>query len=185
MSDPVAEYAAAIVSGREPSRAELESLLRLVQIWLGRRPLDPRDREEIAADAVLRLTTTARSGRLDPTRPAGAWLRVVADHLALDLLRRRKPPTLEFDERYGGGQDDDRVAAMLDQTVAADDVSRAMRGAVDDGQYELVRVIATWLDLAHADGKAPSTRQVAERLGVSHTTVRRALDTFGRRLASG
>lgn len=159
----------------------MQAVLGVLRKWLAPRGLQSEDIEEVAADAVLRLITAAEAERLDPTRPAGAWLRVVADHLALDALRqrRRRGQTVAYEEwAHDRVRDDDQVAALFDEWAAADDVARAMRRAGDSGQHEIVRAIATWLDLAAADGEAPSSRRVAERMGVSHMTVQRALRAF-------
>jgi DNA-directed RNA polymerase specialized sigma24 family protein len=111
-------------------------------------------------------------------------LRVIAEHLAIDLWRRTPDvSTVAFEEqRHAHLEDDDRVSALFDRSAAASDVRRAIREAGDAGETRVVEVIATWLGLAAAEGEAPSHRRVAERLGITHTTVRRALRTFGKRL---
>lgn len=157
--------------------------MRILERWLARRRLSPEDREEVIVDAVARLISAAEQNRLDPQRPAGAWLRVVADHLALDRLRRHGPEPAEFDEQvHWQGQEDERIAALLDRTAAAEQVAEALAGAVRDGELEVVRIVATWLDLATFDGEAPSSRRVAERMGISHMTVQRGLKSFAARL---
>lgn len=184
-TDAVHAFVLKIGTGREPSAGDTEAVLKLLRTWLARRGLTPEDREEVCSDALLRLVDVVRLDRLDPNRPAGAWLRVVADHLAIDALRRRRrAAAVSFDERmHDGGREDDRLAALLDSSAAATDVRRGMREAADAKQHELVRIVAAWLGLAAANGEAPSTREVAERLGISHMTVQRALRSFGRRLS--
>jgi hypothetical protein len=71
---------------------------------------------------------------------------------------------------------------MLEGTAGASDVRDALRVAADAGQTTVVRVVTAWLGLAEAIGEAPTTREVAERLGISHVTVQRSLRTFGGRL---
>jgi len=179
--EPVETLVARVRGGRAPSQDDVQAVVGVLRQWLARRGLQSEEVEEVAADAVLRLITAAEAERLDPARPAGAWLRVVADHLALDALqqRRRRGQTVAYDEQaHDLAGDDDRVAALFDEWAAADDVARALRRAGDAGQHEIVRAIATWLDLAAADGEAPSSRRVAERMGVSHMTVQRALRAF-------
>jgi hypothetical protein len=39
-------------------------------------------------------------------------------------------------------------------------------------------VVTVWLDMAQERGKEPSSRRVAERTGVSHTSVNQALRRF-------
>lgn len=154
--------------------------------WLSRRGLGPQDLDEVCSDAILRLIQQVQRGKLDPQRPPGAWLRVVADHLAIDALRRRaRAAGVPLDEdQHTSASDDDELAALLDRSAAATDVRRTLREAADAGDHEIVRVVVTWLGLASANGEAPSTRDVGARLGVSHMTVQRALRAFGERLTS-
>jgi DNA-directed RNA polymerase specialized sigma24 family protein len=160
-------------------------VIELLRVWLSRRRLDARDSEEVCAEAVARLIDVAKRDGLDPSRPPGAWLRVVADHLAIDALRRTaRSATVTFDEqRHAGASEDDRLAALLDRSAAAADVRRAIREAGDAEEMDVVNVIATWIGLAAANGEAPSSREVGDRLGVSHMTVQRALRSFGQRLS--
>lgn len=180
-SDPVEAFVAAARTDSEPTAAELEAVFTALRLWLARRGLTPEELEEVCADAAMRLLGVIRDGSLDLDRPAGAWLRVVADHLAYDALRRRRRSaglTL-YDEAHVDTREEDRLASLLDSTSAAVDVRRALRAAAAADDHEVVRVVASWLALARADGEAPSTRQVGERLGISHMTVQRALRKFG------
>jgi RNA polymerase sigma factor (sigma-70 family) len=183
-TDPVERFVSTIHTGREPSKDEADALAELLRVWLARRGLDPQDREEVCNDAVLRLLVAAQRDRLDPARPPGAWLRVVADHLAIDALRRRgRQPGIAFDEeRHTVAAHDDRLAALLSRSAAASDIRHALRAAADTGEHDVVATISTWLGLADANGDAPSSREVGQRLGVSHMTVQRALKAFGQRL---
>jgi RNA polymerase sigma factor (sigma-70 family) len=182
--DPVSLLVSRVLAGREPSSGEIDAVLDLLRTWLSRRGLEARDREEVCLDAVARLIRVARERGLDPARHPGAWLRVVADHLAIDALRRQRAASIEFDERrHAGVADDDHLAQMLERSVAATDVRRAMREAAEADEHEVVRIVATWLGLAEANGDAPSSREVGARLGISHMTVQRGLQTFRRRLA--
>jgi RNA polymerase sigma factor (sigma-70 family) len=158
--------------------------MSLLGLWLSRRGLTPEELDEVASDAVMRLIKVVQLDRLDPDRPAGAWLRVVADHLAIDALRRRaRSSAVPFDETmHGTARDDDRFAALLDSSAAASDIRHALRDAADAGNGDIVRVVTTWLGLAEANGEAPSSRDVGDRLGISHMTVQRALRAFGERL---
>jgi DNA-directed RNA polymerase specialized sigma24 family protein len=178
--DPVESLVRSAQIEREPASAEISAVADLLHTWLARRGLDPGEREEVIQDAIHRLLAYARKGTLDPARPPGAWLRVVADHLAIDKLRKRpNEPAIEFDEhRHGASSEDDGISAMLDRAAAEAEVLAATRKAAQAGRYDIVRVVATWRGLAQANGQAPSTREVADRLGISHMTVQRALNAF-------
>ena len=182
--DPIDDLVARWRKGQEPTPESLRAVSQVLMAWLAKRRLDPRDCEEVVADATNRLLIAVRAGRLDPSRPPGAWLRVVADNLALDMLRRHRPSaTLPEEGAMADTREDDRIAALLDASAAAEDVSRAIREAAANGKFDLVRIVATWLDLAEATGEAPSNREVAARLGVSHMTVQRGLRAFAQWLS--
>jgi transcriptional regulator of aromatic amino acid metabolism len=66
---------------------------------------------------------------------------------------------------------DDAIAALLDREATAASVQAALTAAVADGADLLAHVVASWLDLAEELGRPPSSREVAPRAGVSHTTV--------------
>ncbi len=184
LPDPVDALVAAARTENAPTAAQHQAVLQLLELWLARRGLSPADLDDVCAEAVLRLVRVAKAGELDPERPPGAWLRVVADHLALDVLRRNKRRSGgELSEALSDPRAGDRLAALLDSSAAATDVERALRLSGDANDHEAVRAVASWLSLAEADGEAPSTRQVGERLGVSHMTVQRALRRFGERLS--
>jgi RNA polymerase sigma factor (sigma-70 family) len=185
-SEPVDVLVARVRRGEPPATSDVEAVRGVLRTWLARRGLKPEDLDEVVSDAVVRLLNVVELGHLDPDRSAGAWLRVVADHLAIDALRRRgRSSTLSFDEDFhGGARDDDRYAELLEQSAAAADVRQALRGAADAGESDIVRVVTTWLGLASDNRAAPSSREVGERLGISHMTVQRALKTFGRRLSA-
>jgi DNA-directed RNA polymerase specialized sigma24 family protein len=185
--DAVDALVAAVTRRRGGIVAETRAVEEVLTLWLRRRGLTDQEREEVVNDAVMRLIDMAGRGRLDPGRPAGALLRVIADHLAIDALRRRaRTSGTPFDEAvHGGAVDDESLSALLDRSAASADVRRALRACADEGRHELVRVITNWIALAAATGDAPTTREVAERVGVSHMTVQRALTAFGERLAAG
>jgi DNA-directed RNA polymerase specialized sigma24 family protein len=185
-TDPVDELLQSVRRGEEPSASQTAAVLSMVRLWLSRRGLTADELDDVATEAVLRLLRTEKKGRLDPTRSAGGWLRVVADHLTIDKKRRRQragPPGVPFDEAvHGGAGDDDRLASLLDETAAASDVRSALRAAADAGETTVVRVVTAWLGLAEANGEPPTSRELADRIGISHATVQRSLRTFGTRL---
>jgi DNA-directed RNA polymerase specialized sigma24 family protein len=175
--DPVQTLVARMRDGAEPTTSELQSVLGVLGLWLARRGLSVQDREDVCSEALGRLVRAVRANDLDPARPPGAWLRVVADHLALDVLRRESIRTgAAFDEgAHAPRGEDDRLAALLDREASRQAVDEVLQRAAAEDRTTLVNVITTWRGLAQMNDEAPSTHQVADRLGVSHTTVGRAL----------
>jgi len=179
-SDPVDALVDTIRRGRALTSNDVGPVALALRVWLSKRRLNPADLDEVVADAIARLVSVAEAGGLDPTRPAGAWLRVVADHLALDAIRRHgRQDVLPLDEAaYAVGSEDDALARLLDSSAAFDDIGRALQAAHDDGEETIVRVVTAWRGLTDLNGEPPTSREVAERVGVSHMTVQRALKSF-------
>jgi RNA polymerase sigma factor (sigma-70 family) len=184
-ADPVQALVARIRERAEPTSEQLEAVLRVLTLWLARRGLTTQDREDVCSEALGRLIKAVREGELDRERPPGAWLRVVADHLALDVLRRERIRAgTPFDEQaHAPRSEDDRLAALLEREASRSDVDRALEQAAKEGRTIVVNVITTWRGLERMNHEPPSNREVADRLGVSHPTVGRALAAFGKLLA--
>jgi RNA polymerase sigma factor (sigma-70 family) len=184
--DPVYTLVAEVRKGAEPSSEQLQAVLGLLALWLARRGLGQQDREDVCSEALGRLIRAVREDELDPERPPGAWLRVVADHLALDVLRRERIRAgAPFDEQtHAPRGEDDRLSALLEREASRSEVDGALQRAAAEGKTTLVNVITTWRGLAEMNDETPSNREVAERLGVSHTTVNRTLDGFRELVAS-
>jgi hypothetical protein len=62
--------------------------------------------------------------------------------------------------------------ALREREDRVDVVRRAVRRLRQEGRWDTVRVVATWLDLADRYGSPPSLREVAGACGISHTSVR-------------
>lgn len=179
--DPITAFVDALHAGHEPGKEVYQAAVATLRLWLSRRRLSPEDLDDVCSEAMLRLTAATRSGGLNPARPPGAWLRVVADHLAIDVLRRRARGTpVPYDERLhsAAGAEDEQLAWLIVRLTASDQVRRAVRAAVDDGEHTLATIITTWIGMAEPPSDPPTTRDVGKRLGISHTTVHRALLAF-------
>lgn len=178
--DAVEAIVACARSGKQPSKAEAAAVLGLLHVWLSRRRLDRRDEEEVSSEALARLIDVARGGNLDTSRPPGAWLRVVADRLAIDVLRRTKGRTwaaLDEQQPYVAVEDD-RLARTLDRLAAMGDIEQAVERAGENGDMGVVETVGAWLDLAELTGDTPDSRELGELMGTSHMTVQRALKRF-------
>ena len=148
-------------------------LLGFVWTRLASRPDDP---EDAVAEALARLVHAARDGSLDFDRPLGPYLLVVARRVAIDQWRRHGRRE-ELVEAVPDKATDDEIARLLDAEATTVRVRQALRQVIPEDLTTSL-VIRTWLDLAAQHGSAPSSREVADRAGVSHTTVLRALDRF-------
>jgi len=183
-ADPVEELVAAVRRGRPASSELVKPVFDVLALWLGRRGLSGHELQTVCNDAVMRLIAITESGELDPGRPAGAWLRVVADHLAIDALRRRGSPAEPLDDQTSlAVTEDDRIAMLIDSSAAASDVRAALQAAADAGEHKVHQVVSVWLGLALANGETPSSREVGERMGISHMSVQRYLRRFGELLS--
>ncbi|MCW2983426.1 MAG: hypothetical protein JWR63_996 [Conexibacter sp.] len=168
-------------AGGQPPPSVLEPVLRELRVWLARRRLTSHDLEDVTLEALTRLLVAVKDGGLDPGRPAGAWLRVVADNLAKDVQRSaRRHPAVEYDEQTVGRDDHDKLSAVIEHAVAHSGLRDALRAAADAGDHRAVAVVTAWLALAEGNGEVPSSRDVAKRLGISHMTVQRTIDRFAK-----
>ena len=72
-------------------RAAYEALLRdcvpLIKVFAGRQGVPPDHVDDVVQDVLLTIHSARQT--YDPARPFTAWLRVIAERRAIDLLRRR------------------------------------------------------------------------------------------------
>lgn len=159
-------------------KAVVDALLRVLRRFY---PIGEAEAEDAAHEAVLRLLELASAPtQASPAiRNPGAYLMWLARNRAIDRLRRRDREEAESAERAPNRlTNDDEIAALLDADATARMTDAAMRGAVEAGDHLVVRVVSSWLDIAEESGHAPSSREVAARAGLSHTSVNQALKRF-------
>jgi DNA-directed RNA polymerase specialized sigma24 family protein len=170
----------AIAHSVDPAASDdLQAVEAEIHRWL--RSYGPRvDSEAIAQEAVMRVVARIRSARSGEIRYPARLLRVVAQRLALDqvrgawIQRTELMPTESLDQE----SDDDTIAALLARDATAQLIGAAMKAAARRNDHLVIRSIAVWLELAERLGGPPTTREVAARAGVSHTSVRRSLLRF-------
>lgn len=162
--------------------------LRLISDWLAetlRRSYGfaESDAADASQDAILALLELAASESSQPAevRNPAAYLTWLARNRAIDRLRSASWKALHAPEARiepQGEHEDDAIARLLDRNATAVAVRDAMGAALDAQDHLAVRIVTIWLDLAAELGEPPSSRTVAERGGVSHTTVNQALRRF-------
>lgn len=171
----------AVDGGEEPASSDLERVRSgLMTIVLAgfHTSLGGAELCEIGDEAIARLLKESRrQGRgLDQ---AAAWLRTTATHLAIDRLRTSHSEALDGHEPT---IKDEFEARSLERLASDNQVKQGLLIAIEAGDYVDVRIVCEYLDLAYEMPGSPTTRQVAERCGYSHTTVAEALKRFGRYL---
>lgn len=161
--------------------------LQTVAGWLGRLlsrsyRLSEFEAEEIAQEVIVKVLEVARSpgDRLEEIRNPGAYLAQLARNKAIDHIRRRARGDVELSDELSEvlPSHDDEIAALLDASANAVLVRAAMRAASEAQDHLTQRVISTWLDIADELGEVPTSRDVAKRAKVSHTSVNQALKRF-------
>jgi hypothetical protein len=171
--------AAFVLDGdKEPPSSDFERVQSgLTKILFARfhSSLGEADLCEICDESTARLLNESRrQGRaLDN---AAGWLRTTAVNLALDKL---KSPRMEPLDDHEPTIKDEFEARLLERLTSDDQVARALQATIEGGEDIVVRIVCDYLDLAEEMPGSPSTREVAERCGYSHTTVGEALKRFG------
>ena len=81
--------------------------------------------------------------------------------------------------------DTDKVARLLAELAAADDVRRGFERAYANRDYMAIDIVHAWLELAHRTGAEPTSRAVAQEVGVSKSSVANVLARFRGYLEEG
>ena len=156
--------------------------LQTIQIELARRvrssSASDSDVEELVDAVVVRFVQAVRRRAIRP-EAAGGYLARSVQNAAVDAHRSAVRRPIEFDEELLRMPiDDEGLARLLAKHAARADVLAGLTKAASDRRFTTVRVVAEWLQQAELTGEAPSSRQVAMALDLSHTTVNTALNEF-------
>jgi RNA polymerase sigma factor (sigma-70 family) len=171
----------ALRDGGTPDPAALGRVLGSLRTYLARRfpELDADDLAQATIAAIL-----ARGPKLPPIESPWAYLARSARHRAIDELRdRRRRGQVPLQDVGEQPADEDSVLALIDNQATRETVAASLRAGMLAGDELMVLVVTHWLDIAEVEGRAPSTRDLAPLLGVSHTSVANALKRFGKVLA--
>lgn len=166
-----------LAAGASPETGALALLQQHLRAYVARVFADA-DPDDVVQAVIVRLLT--RSGRFD-AEIENPWGYVVSAtrYAALDTIRaRRRRRELPLESTGEGSAPEDHVASLLDRDATHSAVVTALRALIAEGDDMTVPIITTWLDIADELGRAPSTREVAPRAGVSHTRVAQALKRF-------
>ena len=144
--------------------------------------IEPEAWQDLVDEAVLRFWKACLEGRIHEDQNPAGYLVQTARNLALDHVRSasRQPEGYEI---LDVASDDDAIAATVDATAGRQAIEGGLRAAWEAKDDTVVRVVLAWLEAASAaPGTTPSSRKVAERLGISHTAVNDAMSRFKRYL---
>ncbi|GAB3812188.1 RNA polymerase sigma factor [Kribbella italica] len=162
----------------------LESALRHVRStlpnllsWRGGDGLpDPEDTAQEALTAFLRVV---KSGRVDAAKSPAGYLVTIALNVVRDHVRRGVPIPLGSPEIVvSDSADVDHAVGLIDRLVSADQVRKALKRAYELNDQTVIEVVHAWLNLAHDASEGPASRDVALVVGVSKSTVAKALARF-------
>jgi hypothetical protein len=157
------------------------SLIRhtLTKVVGAMRLLRPDQVDDVVAQSLAEFVAAAKAGRVDEDR-SPALLVTIAKRRTVDQGRwnARHDAELNADDDDLGALDDEAVIRLFDASASFSCFEQAMEAALADGKVQEAQIVRIWVDLAFLTGRAPSQRMVAEKAGVSHPTVGRALDTF-------
>ena len=139
---------------------QLTPVLRAVaRRGLSRAGMADTDAEDVVQETLLAIHLRRQSW--DEDAPFGPWLRVIARHKMIDMLRRRGRridlPIDDFSEVLAGGESE--------PTMLVDDVDRHL-DSLPAGQRKVVRAIAV---------NGSSISEAAARLSMTKGAVRVAL----------
>lgn len=177
---PADRAARLLLSGASPTATDYNALRTRICTYL-RKEMDasPVEAEDIADDVLARVLDVRRAAN-DVSHPTNYILRS-ARNAYIDRLRQRRrvqpvdPVTLSGRSEE---TDDDALLRLLDRYLNLQEVQAALSLASNKDDITCLLVVQTWLNLAAERDKGPSSRDVADRLDVAHTTVQRALARF-------
>jgi RNA polymerase sigma factor (sigma-70 family) len=178
LADAARRVLADLAADRDPKSDDLAAVLDQLRRRIA------RSFPDLDAQDVVQSTMTRLLGRSEPLPAAeidNAWgyLVMTTRNAAIDAIRarqrRHEVPSAVLPDR---ASPEDAIAALIDRQATNEAVLAALRALIASGDALTVPIITTWLDMADELDRSPSTREVAPRAGVSHTTVAQALSRF-------
>jgi hypothetical protein len=150
----------------------------LTRLLVARFP-ELRDPDDASSEAVARFVEAAQAQRIDARANPAAYLTRIAVNAAIDRLRRdgreelvAEPSALE------PATDEEAIVRLLDSQATRQLISEGVDVANQAGDHTVVLIITHWIDMAQRLSRAPTSREIEDRTGVSHSAVLAALARF-------
>lgn len=170
--DAASRLCRAFKVGEEPGKETVNTVVAELERFVRNRyrSLREEDAHDVVYGALLSFFKAAKAGKVDCDR-AAPYLMQITINEAIDYVtsNARYESDVPIDQV-------DAVALLSDQMLLEkisdeQDVWETLAEMQGDSHHTCVKVLGHWLDLCNLKGHAPSSREVAEIVGVSHTTV--------------
>jgi RNA polymerase sigma factor (sigma-70 family) len=140
------------------------------------------DAEDLAQATMAALL--AKAATLPPIESPWAYIARSARHRAIDQLRdRRRRQQVPLEQAGEQPAQHDSLLELIERSASRESVAASLRAGLLAGDRLMVLVVTQWLDIAEREGRSPSSRDLAPIVGVSHTSVAKALARFRRVLS--
>jgi hypothetical protein len=166
-----------LAAGMDPDARALRNVQFLLRSHVAR-VFPELDADEIVQEVIVRLIQRRNIASTKIENPWG-YLLAMARNAAIDAIRagtRRRGAQLDHPSDQFSSEDE--IAGLIDRDATHAALLAAFRVHIRAGDTSVVPIITAWLDTAEELARAPTTREVAARAGVSHTSVAQALVRF-------
>jgi RNA polymerase sigma-70 factor (ECF subfamily) len=109
-----------------------------ILLWARRWGLQEADAEDVTQDVLLKLNRKMASFTYDPARSFRGWLKTMAHHVWIDLVRERRREGMAV----GGGQMDGFLSSLEAGDNLAEELQKVFRREVMERAMERVRELS-------------------------------------------
>jgi DNA-directed RNA polymerase specialized sigma24 family protein len=167
-----------------PDPADVDVVRRTLASYLASLNVEVGIREDLIQETLLLLVSGVNRGIVDPSSNLAAFIRTITLNCVRDAARYRGRRPLVDSGQVPEPRSDDDLAGLIDAVSSATQVRAGLAAAIEAGDAELAGFIGEWLTLAERLEEAPSLREAAVALGMSHMKVSRQLARFGELVAA-